>query len=44
MSSSTVEQVKERLGIVEVVSQDAKIADGKIVAFRAKVKLSFKFE
>lgn len=32
------------LRIVEVVSQDAKIADGKIVAFRAKVKLSFKFE
>jgi len=30
--------------IVEVQSLDARITDGKIVAYRAKVKLSFKFE
>ena len=32
------------LRIVEVEKLDAKIEDGKVVAFRAKVKLSFKFE
>ena len=32
------------LRIVEVIQQDAKIEDGKITAYRAKVKLSFKFE
>lgn len=32
------------LRIVEVEKLDAKIDDGKIVVFRAKVKLSFKFE
>ncbi|MHA2248762.1 MAG: dodecin family protein [Candidatus Kariarchaeaceae archaeon] len=30
--------------IVEVQSLDARVTDGKIVAYRAKVKLSFKFE
>jgi hypothetical protein len=29
---------------VEVVTIDAKISDNKVVLFRAKVKLSFKFE
>ncbi|OLS22087.1 MAG: hypothetical protein HeimC3_32750 [Candidatus Heimdallarchaeota archaeon LC_3] len=29
--------------IVEVVTLDAKIAEGKIVSYRAKVKLSFKY-
>ena len=29
---------------VEVVTMDAKISDNKVVLFRAKVKLSFKFE
>lgn len=32
------------LRIVEVEKLDAKIDDGKVVVFRAKVKLSFKFE
>ncbi len=32
------------LRIAEVEKLDAKIEDGKVVAFRAKVKLSFKFE
>lgn len=30
--------------IVEVMQQDAKVEDNKIVVYRAKVKLSFKFE
>ena len=29
---------------VEVVEQDAKVSEGKIISFRAKVKVSFKFE
>jgi len=32
------------LRIVEVVKLDAKIEDGKIAMYRAKVKVSFKFE
>ena len=32
------------LRIVEVEKLDAKIDDGKVVVFRAKIKLSFKFE
>jgi flavin-binding protein dodecin len=32
------------LRIAEVVDQDIKIEDGKVVAFRTKVRLSFKFE
>ena len=31
------------LRIVEVVTLDAKIVDNKIVSYRAKVKLSFKY-
>jgi len=31
------------LRIAEIVEQDAIIKDGKITAFRSKVKLSFKF-
>lgn len=31
------------LRIAEVVSQDMQVADGKVVAYRAKVKLSFKY-
>lgn len=31
------------LRIAEVVSQDLKIEDGKIVAYRTKLKVSFKF-
>ena len=32
------------LRIVEVEKLDAKIDEGKVVVFRAKIKLSFKFE
>ena len=32
------------LRIVEVVEQDLQIQDGKIVAYRTKLKLSFKYE
>jgi flavin-binding protein dodecin len=32
------------LRIAEVKKLDAKIEDGKIVAYRARVKLSFKYE
>ncbi len=31
------------LRIAEVVNQDLKIEDGKVTAFRTKVRLSFKF-
>ena len=31
------------LRIAEVISQDLKIEDGKVVAFRTKVALSFRF-
>lgn len=33
----------EDLRIAEVISQDVKIEDGKVVAFRTKLSLSFKF-
>ncbi|HHJ52415.1 MAG TPA: dodecin domain-containing protein [Caldithrix abyssi] len=36
-------QSLEDLRIAEVVSQDVKIEDGKVVAFRTKLSLSFKF-
>lgn len=32
------------LRVAEVTKQDMKIEDGKVVAFRAKVSLSFKYE
>ena len=32
------------LRIAEVVEMDMQIDDGKIIAYRAKVKLSFKYE
>ncbi len=32
------------LRIAEVVEQDMQIEDGKVVAYRTRVKLSFKFE
>jgi dodecin len=32
------------LRIAEVVEQDLQIEDGKIVSYRTKVKLSFKYE
>ncbi len=33
----------EDLRIAEVISQDVKIEDGKIVAYRTKIRVSFKF-
>ncbi len=33
----------EDLRVAEVTAQDVKIEDGKIVAFRTKLRLSFKF-
>ena len=32
------------LRIAEVVEQDLQLNDGKVVAYRAKVKVSFKYE
>ncbi|MBL7180368.1 MAG: dodecin family protein [Pseudomonadota bacterium] len=32
------------LRIAEVVSFDMKVEDGKVVAYRARVKISFKYE
>ena len=32
------------LRVAEVTKQDMKIEDGKVVAYRAKVSLSFKYE
>jgi flavin-binding protein dodecin len=32
------------LRVAEIVEQDMQIEEGKIVAYRAKVKLSFKYE
>jgi len=32
------------LRVAEVTKQDLKIEDGKVVAYRAKVSLSFKYE
>jgi flavin-binding protein dodecin len=41
---STAAQSLRELRIAEVVELDMQIDDGKIVAYRAKVKLSFKFQ
>ena len=46
-ASAAVERAAEsirELRIAEVVEQDLQVQDGKVVAFRAKVKLSFKYE
>ncbi len=37
-------QSLRELRIAEVVEQDIQIQDGKVVAYRTKVKLSFKYE
>jgi dodecin len=37
-------QSVRELRIAEVVEQDMQIQDGKVVAYRTRVKLSFKFE
>ena len=41
---SKASETLRNLRIVEIVKLDAKISESKIVLFRAKVKLSFKFE
>ena len=37
-------QSLRELRIAEVVEQDLQIQDGKVVAYRTKMKLSFKYE
>ena len=37
-------QTLRNLRIAEVVEQDMQIEDGKVAAFRIRLKLSFKFE
>ena len=37
-------QTLEDLRIAEVVSQDLKIEDGKVTAYRTKLSISFKFK
>jgi len=41
---STAAQSLRELRIAEVVELDMQIEDGEVVAYRAKVKLSFKFQ
>jgi flavin-binding protein dodecin len=41
---ATASKTLKDLRIAEIVQQDMKIENGKVVAYRAKVKLSFKFE
>ncbi len=41
---STAAQSLRELRIAEVLELDMQIEDGEIVAYRAKVKLSFKFQ
>jgi flavin-binding protein dodecin len=46
-ASTAVERAAETLRdlrIAEIVEQDVQINDGKIEAFRVKMKLSFKYE
>ena len=40
----TAAQTLRDLRIAEVVKQDMKVEDGKVVAFRTRVSLSFKYE
>jgi len=37
-------KTREDLRIAEVTAQDLKIENGKVVAFRTKISLSFKFK
>ena len=41
---ATAAQTLRDLRIAEVVKQDMKVEDGKVVAFRTRVLLSFKYE
>lgn len=43
MAIEKASQSLEDLRIAEVVTQDCKVEDGKIVAYRTKVRLSFRF-
>ena len=46
-ASAAVERAAETLRdlrVAEVVEQDMQITDGKVEAFRVKLKVSFKFE
>ena len=46
-ASATVERASKslrELRIAEVVEQDLQLDDGKVVAYRTKVKVSFKYE
>lgn len=46
-AAAAVERASEslrNLRIAEVVELDMQLADGKILAYRAKVKVSFKYE
>ncbi len=46
-AKSAVEQASqslEDLRVAEVTSQDLKIEDGKVVAYRTRVSVSFKFK
>ncbi len=40
----TAGKTLKNLRIAEISQMDLKIEDGKVVAFRARVKLSFKYE
>ena len=45
-AKQVIEEAGEHLNdlrIAEVIAQDAKIEDGKIVLYRTKLKLSFKY-
>jgi flavin-binding protein dodecin len=41
---ATASKTLKDLRIAEIIQQDMKIENGKVVAYRARVKLSFKFE
>ncbi|HPA13628.1 MAG TPA: dodecin family protein [Desulfobacterales bacterium] len=41
---ATAGKTLKDLRIAEIVQQDMKIENGKVVAYRTKVRLSFKFE
>jgi len=40
----TASKSMRELRIAEIVQQDLKVEDGKVTAFRVRIKLSFKYE
>jgi dodecin len=40
----TASKSLRELRIAEIVQQDVKVEDGKVTAFRVRIKLSFKYE